>query len=126
MPLPSWLAVEVGIGLVWCASLFGSKGCVVSGLSSCVFFFVLVVRGGLCHLRCREKWLAAHHALCWICSIFCRMRCMKGGLSFLGARGVLPTSIELVAGGQEKASGTGTWVAGDGVVAICAIFFEHF
>ena len=40
----------------------------------------------------------------------------------MGARGVLPTSIELVAGGQEKARETGTWVAGDGVVAICAIF----
>ena len=93
----------------------------VSGLSSCVFFFILVERCGLCHLRCEEKWLAVHLAMCWMCSIFFRMRCMKGGLSFLGARGVLPTSIELVVGGQEKTSEAGTWVAGDGVVAFCAI-----
>ena len=121
MPFPSWLAGEVGTGLVWCACFFESKGCVVSGLGSCVFCFGLVVRSGLCHLRCEEKWLAVHLAMCWMCSIFFRVRCMKGGLSFLGARGVLPTSIELVAGGQEKTSEAGTWVAGDGVV-FCAIF----
>ena len=82
----------------------------IFGLGVCVFFFGSVVRRSLCQLRCGEKWLAVHLAMCWMCSIFIRMRCMKGGLSFLGARGVLPTSIELVAGGQDKAREAGTWV----------------
>ena len=119
MPLPSWIAGEVGIGLVWYACFFGSKGCVVTGLGSCAFCFGLVVCNGLCHLRSEEKWLAVHLAMCWMCLMFFRMLCMKGGLSFLGAQGVLPTSIELVARGQERANEAGTWVAGDGVVAIC-------
>ena len=43
---------------------------------------------------------------------------MHGGFFFVRARGVLPTSIELVAKCHVEARDAGTWVAGDGVIAI--------
>ena len=99
----------------------------VSGLGSCVFCFGLVVRSGLCHLRCEEKWLADHLGPVFdiICSIVCRMRCMNGGLTFLGARGVLPTSIELVGEGQVGGKRTVAVTIGDAsdAIRIRIVFF---
>lgn len=74
----------------------------VSGLGSCVFCFGLVVRSGRCLLRCEEKWLAVHLAMCIVLDVFDFFphAMYERGFVFFGSTGCAPD--------QHRAGGRGS------------------